>query len=187
MPTPFQVQIANSTAHRPIRDVLSGLVFNDPNLLQELMAMALNTSDKNHHKACWTLELVMEAHIEWLTPYLNHFCPTLAQYSHEGALRSVAKICMFAAGYNQKHAGFLNAGHLTQITEACFDWLINPAGKVATKAYAMRTLFIIGKKEGWIYPELQRILSEDFVKHSPAYKAAAKELLLKLQSGRVAK
>jgi hypothetical protein len=187
MPTHFQTLIANSTAHRPIRDTLSDMVFNNPYLLPELMAMAMDASDKNHHKACWTLELVMEAHIAWLAPYLDTFCHTLAAYKQEGALRSASKICLFAVGYDQKEPGFLNGKHQHEITEACFDWLINPDGKVATKAYAMRALFIIGKKENWIYPELQRILSEDFVKHSAGYKAAAKDLLLKLQSGREAK
>jgi hypothetical protein len=187
MPTPFQVQVANSTAHRPIRDLLSGMVFSNPGLLPELMEMALNVADKNHHKACWTLELVMQAHIEWLPDYLDVFCSTLATYRHEGAIRSVSKICLFAVSHNQKHPGFLSGKHLQHITEACFDWLIDPKGKVANKAYAMRALYSIGKKEDWVYPELQRILSEDFVKHSAAYKAAAKELLLKLQSGKSAK
>lgn len=182
MPTPFQIQVANSTAHRPIRDLLSGLVFNEPALLPELMEMALDTTNKNHHKACWSLELVMEAHVEWLAPYLDIFCNTLAAYKHEGAMRSVSKICLFAVMHGQKQEGFLNGKQLQHITEACFDWLIDPKGKVANKAYAMRALYILGKKEDWVYPELQRILSEDFVKHSAAYKDAAREILLKLQS-----
>lgn len=181
--TPFQVQVANSTAHRPIRDKISGMVFNDPSLLPQLVEMALNTADKNHHKACWSLELVIERFPKWLAPYLDVFCNALGAYRHEGALRPVSKICLFAAQHDEKHPGFLNSQHLEKSTAACFDWLIDPNGKVATKAYAMRALFILGKKEGWIYPELQRILSEDFVKHSAAYKGAAKELLAKLQGG----
>lgn len=181
MPTTFQIQVANSTAHRPVRDLLSGMVFSTPALLPELMKMALDVKDKNHHKACWNLELVLERYIEWFTPYLGTFSETLAAYKHEGAIRSVSKICLFAVTHNHEHPGFLNGKHITHITEACFDWLIDPKGKVANKAYAMRALYIIGKKEDWVYPELQRILSEDFVKHSAAYRGAAKEVLLKLQ------
>ncbi|KOS06486.1 hypothetical protein AM493_10900 [Flavobacterium akiainvivens] len=187
MPTPFQIEVANSTAHRPIRDVISGMVFSTPALLAELMEMALDTSNKNHHKACWSLELVLERHIDWLAPYLDTFCNTLTGYKHEGAIRSVSKICLFTVGHNQKHPGFLNGRHLQHITEACFDWLIAPNDKVATKAYAMRALYILGKNEDWVHPELQRILSEDFVKHTAAYKAAAKEVLLKLQSSNITK
>jgi hypothetical protein len=180
MHTPFQAQIANSTAHRPIRDLLSGMVFSNHNLLAEMIEMALNTQDKDHYKACWSLELVLERHISWLGPYLDGFCTTLPLYRHEGAIRSVSKMCLFAVLHNKKHPGFLNTKQQAAFTEACFDWLIDPNGKVAAKAYAMRALYILGKKEAWIYPELHRILSEDFSKHTAAYKAAAKETLAKL-------
>lgn len=175
----FYNSIANSTAHRPIRDLISGQVLDNPELLPGLLHIAFNVNDKSHHKACWILELVMEAKIEWLSPYLDAFCNTLKDYTHEGALRSISKICLFAVTTHKKQQ-FLNPVHLEQITESCFDWLIDPDGKVATKAYAMRALFVIGKKEDWIYPELQRILSEDSVKHTAAYKGAAKDILKRI-------
>ncbi len=175
----FYNSITNSTAHRPIRDLLSGQVLNDPELLPGLLHIAMDVNDKNHHKACWILELVMEAKIEWLDPYLDEFCDTLASYKHEGAIRSISKICLFAVTKHQKEQ-FLKPNHIEQITEACFDWLIDPDGKVAAKAYAMRALYLLGKKEDWIYPELQRILSEDSVKHTAAYKSAAKDILWRI-------
>ncbi|KGO88176.1 hypothetical protein Q765_03800 [Flavobacterium rivuli WB 3.3-2 = DSM 21788] len=180
METNFYKQIAKSTAHRSIRDLLSGAVLQDKNLLGELVNIALNIKDPNHHKACWILELVMEAKIDWLADYLTEFCSTLNQINHEGALRSVSKICMFAVKHRQKHTGFLSTAQVEQITEACFDWLIDPDGKVATKAYAMGTLHLLGKENDWIYPELRRILSEDASKHSTAYIAAAKDILKKI-------
>ena len=176
----FYKQIANSTAHRPIRNLLSGAVLQDKNLLGELVNIALNIKDPNHHKACWILELVMEAKIDWLADYLPDYCTTLSDIKREGALRSVSKICMFAIKHYQKHPDFLSDEQIEQITEACFDWLINPDGKVATKAYAMRTLHLLGKENDWIYPELRRILSEDASKHSAAYIAAAKDILKKI-------
>ena len=176
----FYDRIENSTAHRPIRDELSGEVLNNKDLLQHLLAIAFNVKDKNHHKACWTMELVFEAKIEWLSDYLDEFCKTLSSFTNESAMRPVSKTCLFAAQKNQKAPGFLNGKQITQIIEACFDWLINPDGKVATKAYAMRALYIFGKKEDWIYPELQTILSQDFPNHTAAYQAAAKDILKKI-------
>ena len=176
----FYKLIARSTAHRPIRDVLSGAVLQDKNLLGELVAIALNIKDPYHHKACWILELVMEVKIDWLADYLPEFCSKLQLIKHEGALRSVSKICLFSIKHHQKHSDFLSDAQVEHITEACFDWLIYPDGKVATKAYAMRTLFLLGKKNDWIYPELKRILSEDALKHSAAYITAAKDILKKI-------
>jgi hypothetical protein len=178
---PFYHKIINSTAHRPIRDQLSGEVLNNPSLLADLLHVTLDTTDKNHHKACWILELVMEARIEWMMPHLDAFSNALKNYRHEGALRSVSKICLFVVVWNQKE-NHLNIDQLELITEACFDWLIDPDGKVATKAYAMRALFLLGKQQDWIYPELQRILSEDFVKHTAAYQGAAKDILNKINT-----
>ncbi|MHA3787338.1 hypothetical protein ACX0HA_03940 [Flavobacterium hauense] len=180
MNSAFYNQIANSTAHRPIRDLLSDMVLNDKTLLRDLLDVAFDVKDKNHHKACWILELVLEAKIEWLAPYLNAFCNALPHFTNESAMRPISKTCQFALEYTQQHPDFLTITHKEQITEACFDWLIKPETKVATKAYSMRTLFLLGKKEDWIYPELIRILSEDAAKHTAAYKAAAKEILRRI-------
>lgn len=154
-------------------------MLDNPELLPDLLDIAFDVKDKSHHKACWILELVMEAKIEWLIPHLDLFCDALAHYRDESAIRPISKICLFAVTRHHKQP-FLSAKHSEQITEACFDWLIDPNGKVAAKAYAMRALFLIGKKEGWIYPELQRILSEDSVKHTAAYKAAARDILRRI-------
>lgn len=176
----FRHKIANSTAHRPIRDELSGEVFNDSSLFDELMEMALDLKDKNHYKACWTLELVLEKEIDWLGEYLSRFCETLPLYKHEGAVRSVSKVCLFSVkNHLKRRDGFLSPEQLQQITETCFDWLIADT-KVASKAYAMRALYLIGKNEDWVYPELKVILQQGFPEHSPAYKAAAKEILQKI-------
>lgn len=180
MNSSFYNQIANSTAHRPIRDLLSGMVLNDKSLLPDLLDIAFDVKDKHHHKACWILELVFEAKIEWLTSHIDAFCESLPKFTNESAMRPISKICQFALEHEQKHSGFLTIAYKEQITEACFDWLIKPETKVATKAYSMRTLFILGKKEEWIYPELVRILSEDSAKHTAAYKAAAKDLLRRI-------
>lgn len=181
MDTEFYNKIVNSSAHRPIRDLLSGQVLNDKTLLPALITMAFDTKDKNHHKACWILELVFEARIEWLKDYLDVFCSTLPLFSNESAMRPISKICLFASQQHFESSGFLSSEHLQHIMEACFDWLINPDTKVATKAYSMRTLYLLGKNEDWVYPELTRILSEDFIKHTAAYQAAAKDVLKRIK------
>lgn len=176
----FYNKVANSSAHRPIRDELSGAVLRNKALLPDLLTIALTIKDKNHHKACWIAELVFEAKTEWLGNYLDIFCETLAVFTNESAMRPISKICLFAVEHHQQNDKFLNTLQLQRIIETCFDWLINPKTKVATKAYAMRTLFLLGKKENWIHPELTRILREDAAKHTAAYKAAAKDVLRKI-------
>lgn len=176
--------IANSTAHRPSRDFNAEYIFAHPELLPDLMTVALNPNDKFHYKACWILELVLEKHIDWLVPFLGKFCKTLPLYKHDGAIRSVSKICLFATVQHLKKTktgeNFLSKKQLQEITETCLNWLIGD-GKVASKAYAARALYEIGKLQSWIYPELVLILQQGFPLHSPGYQAVAKEIIGKLK------
>lgn len=176
--------VQESTAHRPSRDFICNLILENPEMLPDLMKILLDTKDKNHHKACWISELIFEKHIDWLFPYLDIFCKTLSSYSHEGALRSLSKICLFSANYHFKKIkskeNFLTENNLELMTEACFDWLISDK-KVATKAYAMRALFQFGKLQDWIYPELKVILEQQYASGSAGFQFASKEILGKIK------
>lgn len=66
-----------------------------------------------------------------------------------------------------------------QLTEICFDWLITDQ-KVAVKAYAMKSLFYLGKEFNWIHPELKIILEKDYHGQQQAFKARARHILKKM-------
>lgn len=168
--------VANSSAYRISRDENAQHILANPDLFLDLLELALNVADKNHHKACWILELVLEKQLHLLTGHLPVFCISLSEFTNDGATRAVSKICMFLC----KHLT-LTSKQEQQITESCFDWLISEDRKVATKAYSIRALYELGKKYDWIYPELQRILTDDYHKHSVAYKAVAREILKKIK------
>lgn len=178
MDAAFYQQIAQSTAHRPIRDELSGAVLAHPPLMDDLISVALNPGDVHHHKACWILELVLEQKLEWLLPHLDWFCGILKSWTHDGAIRSVSKICLFVATADAQ-SPFLTESQRAKITEACFDWLIGSA-KVAAKAYAMRALLQTGRSQSWVHPELRMILERGYADHSAAYRAASREVLGKI-------
>ncbi|CAM2932892.1 hypothetical protein [Flavobacterium frigoris] len=168
--------IANSSAYRISRDENAQHILANPDLFPGLLELALNVADKNHHKACWILELVLEKEPHLLTNHLPLFCLSLLKFRNKSATRAVSKICMFLC----THLTLTNTQE-QQITESCFDWLISQDRKVATKAYSIRALYVQGKKYDWIYPELRRILIEDYHKHSAAYKAVAREILKKIK------
>jgi hypothetical protein len=65
------------------------------------------------------------------------------------------------------------------LIEALIDRLIQDE-KVAAKAYAMKALFVLGKKYDWIYEELKPILSQDYSSHTAGYKASARNILKKI-------
>jgi hypothetical protein len=167
--------IANSSAYRASREENAHLILTNPELFPDLLELSLKIEDKNHHKACWILELVLEDQLYLLSNYLDCFCQSLSKFNNNSALRSVSKICMFAT----KHLS-LTETQEQKIIESCLDWLIREDVKVATKGYSIRTLFELGKKHHSIYPDLQHILSDDYMKYSAGYKAIAREILKKI-------
>lgn len=172
--------IEKSTAHRAIREDIVTVIQNKPSLFGMLLSIALDIEDKNHHKACWILELILEKNIEWLQNDLARFCQNLLLWKHDGAIRSVTKISMFIIRFhlseNKKSQPFLTDHQLQELINATFVRL-SGNHKVASKAYAMRTLFEAGKLLPWIYTQLVDILEFGFSEHSSAYKAAAKDVL----------
>ncbi|MGK4569336.1 hypothetical protein [Flavobacterium sp. 3HN19-14] len=177
--------ISKSTAHRLSRETNAQLILENPQLFPHLLEIAFDTDDKNHHKACWILELVLEENIDWLFPDLDAFCNQLKVFSNESAMRSIAKICQFSAVEHTKKVKsnpiFLNEKQQQQVTESCFYWLIDDH-KVAAKAYAARALFELGEESDWIYQKLAVVLESGFSNHSAAYKAVAREILKAISS-----
>jgi hypothetical protein len=169
-------RIEKSSAYRKIRQENADYILNNPKCFPQILEFCFDVNNSNHHKACWILELVLEEKIHLLTPFLDDFCNKISNFTNESALRAISKISMFIA----KHLT-LTPNQEQKIIENCFDWLILENGKVATKAYSIRTLFEFGKKNDWIYPELKRILADDYMKYSSAYKAVAREILKKIK------
>ena len=112
----------------------------------------------------------------------DFFCSNIKHRKDISAIRPAAKICqlLVVSHYKKQEGIILPEKNLEEILESSFDWLINNT-KVASKAYSMRTLYILGKHYDWIYPELKTILNKDFPNHSAAYKAVAKEVLKKIK------
>ena len=176
MNSEYYNQIVKSTAHRKSRDENKNFIFTHPDYLCNLTEIAFNTKDKNHHKACWILELICEEKIELFLPFVDNFCAVLSSYQSDSAIRSISKICLFLTK-NKK----LNLTKIQEekIIETCLDWLID-SKKAANAAYSMRALFELGKNHSWVNEELKTLLSRDCSFQSVGYQFAVKDILKKL-------
>jgi hypothetical protein len=177
----FQKKLEYVTGYRVNRQKYADEVLDNPELFPELIRLCFQTSDKNAAKACWILEFVCYEKLEWIEDLLDFFCSHVNNLKDESAIRSVAKVCqlLILSHYKKKEIQ-LSPKHLDEIIESNFDWLINDT-KVASKAYAMRTLYILGQHYDWIHPELKTIITKDYPNHSSAYKAVAREVLKKIK------
>ncbi|MDQ7917800.1 hypothetical protein RBU60_09450 [Mesonia sp. MT50] len=66
-----------------------------------------------------------------------------------------------------------------KITSICFDWMITPQ-KVASQAYSLQTLYLLGKEIPWIHPELKIILEQNYPQASSGYQARSRKILSKI-------
>lgn len=173
----FYEEIALSTAHRKCRDTIKNFVFANPEYLGDLVAIALLTTDKNHHKACWILELICEEQLEIFSPFLSKFCSNLERFTSDSAIRSVSKISLFLA---KSKKITLTETQENALIAANFNWLLT-TNKAANAAYSMRALYLLGKKQNWIHDELKTFLSKDFDNQTPGYCFAVKDMLARLK------
>jgi hypothetical protein len=183
MSSELQEKLSYVSAYRENRLKCAQDVLENPHLFEELVSICFSPKDKNNHKACWILEFVSYEELIWLQPHLDFFCSNLKVLKDESSIRPIAKVVQLLVKSHYKkneNSISLSEANLQDCIEASFDWLINDI-KVATKAYSIRTLHVLGNHYDWIHPELQIILNKDYGDHSAAYKAVAREVLKKIE------
>ena len=173
-------KINQSSAARKSRVYMSNFIIRHENLLNEFIEICFDTQNENHVIAFWSLELVCEKKLKLFIPYIDSFCELLPKLKDDSAVRPATKICMFLSKSNHRKNGIsltLEQEHL--LIEALLDRLIQNE-KVAAKVYAMRALYMLGKKYKWVHDELKNIIEQDYANHSAAYQTSARNLLKKL-------
>ncbi len=177
----FRQQLYDSTIYRESRNYFRDWVLKEPELMKEVANIAFDLENKFHFKACWIIELLALYKVELLAPYLDKFCYSASKYQDDSAVRVMAKTIFLVVNenYSKEPKFTLTKNQIKQLTECCMDWLISDQ-KVATKAYSAETLFVLGKYQPWIYPELKQILSDGYNQHSAAYKATTRKILGKI-------
>ncbi len=182
----FKKQLYQTTVYRASREQFRDRVLNNPDLMKGLTDVAFDLDDPYHFKACWILELLAEVKVDFFAPYLDMFCNVINRYTDDSSIRTIAKtgLLIVRENYALQSKFVLNQKQINQITECCMDWLITDQ-KVAPKAYAAETLFVLGRYQSWIYPELKQILSDGYTQHSAAYQATARKLIKLIDKHRI--
>ena len=184
MKTQLKNQLDYVDATRKKRQEMADKILSHPELIPHLLELALTENNTTGNRAAWVLEFVVKKAPVSLYPYLDRFCEGLPGVRAHASIRPLAKICeiLLIAYYHNasgKDRPPLGDIHKAAITEACFEWLIGP-GKVAPKAYSMRSLLLLGREIAWIHPQLKGVLEQNYAQGSPAYQARARQILKKL-------
>lgn len=186
MTTDALYQELNYVNHsREKRLYYANLVIDNPDLIPTLLEILFMVNDKISPRAGWVFEFMCSKSLEAAIPHLDTFTNSIHKVHLDSAVRPVAKVCEYlTTAYYSKTKNEIQSAlqpkHLEKIIEACFDWMINDE-KIAPKAYAMNTLFLLGKDYDWIHPELVIILERDYQMQSSGFKARARHILKKIK------
>ena len=178
----FKMKISAVTARRNERLQMADKVIQEPQLFDYLIQLIFEIDSKTAIKAAWVFEFVCHRNLELLIPHLDYFTLNLHNLHNDSAIRPVAKVCEFLAKAHTSKKNIslikneLNEIRINRIIEAAFDWMIGPF-RVAVKVYAMSTLYLLGKNNGWVHEELQLILLKDMGEENPGYCARGKKVL----------
>lgn len=179
-----ELQYVNHTREKRLH--YANLVINNPSLVPKLFDILFNVDDKISPRAAWILEFMCGKDLNTIIPHLDVFTQGMGKVYLDPAVRPVAKICeyLIKAFYGKKDSEIKNALlplHREKIIEACFDWMINDE-KIAPKAYAMNSLFLLGYEYDWIHQELKIILERDYQMQSSGFKSRAKHIIKKINT-----
>lgn len=172
-------------AARENRLKYANIILNDLSLLPKLIEILFMVNDRTSCKAAWILEFACAKDLNIIIPYLDEFTSKISTIHLDSSVRPVAKICEFVvkAHYSKHDNTFkqaLKSKHKERIIESCFDWMITEQ-KVAAKVYSMSNLLLLGQDYAWIHEELKLIIERDYHPGSAAYKARARQVLLKMK------
>ncbi len=170
---------------REKRMMMAKLVSDNPSLTPLLLEIAVEDNTHVSSKACWVLEFTAKENLSYIFPHIDVFTSFIGKLKLDSSIRPMAKICeyLIIRYFKKKDENIkriLKEHHLESITTTCFDWLIEDH-KVATQAYSMTCLLLLGSKFDWIHPELKLLLEQNYASGSAAYKARARMTLARLK------
>lgn len=179
MKTAYYLSLTKIKASRYERDTQKEFIYNNPEYLPELVAIACHFKDKNHQKALWIIELICEEKITLFKPFVHQFCAIVKNYTKAYSQRPASKICMFLTNSKQIQ---LSQEEQDFIIEATLDWFIT-TDKAAIFNYCAEALYALGKENSWVIDELKFFLQKDITNSAtPGYIYTIKHLLKRINA-----
>ncbi|MEM1339259.1 MAG: adenylosuccinate lyase [Bacteroidota bacterium] len=179
-------QLNGKRIHKPkVMELVAGIRTN-AKLIVPLLATVHEQDKQGMLNACWVFDHVLRQHPEIILLVLDPFLEGLPKMQSESCMRTMAHACEHLTEYyfKKKHPLFtaqVTSSQLEKIATVCFDWLISDH-KVATKVFAMTSLFYLGEKFLWIRPELKLYLEQNIGSGSAGFQNRGAKLLVKLKN-----
>jgi hypothetical protein len=146
----------------------------DASAMAELMACFLDAEWRVCQRAAWAVGMIGEKHPQLIEPYLEQMLLNLKTPHHDAILRNTMRVLRDMPDIPDAVVGLA--------ADVSFRFLENPSVPIAIRAFSMRVLTKICKKEPDLTNEF-RALIEDILEHdkAPGILSAGKSVLKQLK------
>jgi len=162
---------------------LSRILKEQQFLLRDLVAITFHPDKNIAFRAAWILEnLFLTNPIDYESD-LQYIISRIKEVKHESCQRHYAKIMMHMTSPKAPAVikSKLAQTDMEGVIEQCFDWMIDPAVKIAVKVFASEVLFNLRSRYPWIKDELADELPFLMRNGSPGIQSRGKKLLYLLK------
>ncbi|NNF18808.1 MAG: hypothetical protein HKN61_03455 [Flavobacteriaceae bacterium] len=183
-PQDLQSWVSGTNVSKANRSQKAGRVLNTPELVAPLFKLAFGPEKAVSYKALLILEQVAIQKPVYILESYHECLDKLHSITEHRSVRPLARITeiVLLQTFKKKDPLFMDwfrDEDLQKLTTLCFNWLIGQH-KPATKAFAMRSLYLLGTRISWIHPELKAVIENKYAEESPAFRARARHILPKL-------
>lgn len=168
-------------------DVLVSALKEHPELTKPLLEEVFaQDAQKTSFNASWVFDHLMRKRLDLLLPHLDFFLKGTAVLQTESCRRPLAHVIelLCEAHFKSKlpqYTKTITVERQEKMVHICFDWLIG-GHKVATKVFAMTSLFYLGESHQWIRPELRSIIEQLMPMGTAAFKNRGGKILAQLKN-----
>ena len=153
-------------------DLVAGLIFQKPELFEELFIAFIRNSEPVSRRAAWVVDTVSEKYPGLIAPHLNEIIDLLSKFKHDGLKRHSMRILARSPLPSESHLG--------ELIKISFEWLLSPNEAVATKIYCMEILYRISQIEPDLKKELADSIEWRLNEETPGFRNRGQKLLKKL-------
>lgn len=146
---------------------------DDKKRFTELVYLFLHDEYRVVQRASWPLSEIAIAHPQLVKPYIGKFIRMLTEKDkHPAVGRNILRMFQFIEIPSKYHGAVVNA---------CFDFLLKSGYPIAFKAFSMKVLVNITRKEPGLKRELKLVIEEQMKEGSPGIKARGRNVLKELE------
>ena len=150
-------------------DLVAGLVFQKPELFDELFRVFMRNQEPVSRRAAWVVDTVSEKHPGLINSHLTEIIEMLSQFNHDGLKRHSMRILARSPLPAEPHLG--------ELINICFNWLLSPHEAIAAKIFCMEILYRISQVEPEIKKELADSIEWRIDDESAGYKNRGRKML----------